>query len=192
MIVWADEDHNEGRKWVEKIAALGTCVMNMVRETSCHEYTTDNENLAGPGGYGRAWTLNLRSLTPSTAAILAKHNALIPAPGSLFSAHRVVGAEKYEPSIFQPRETHYWLEIVGASPDPEAAQKAADWASGLRDDLLKNDPSNVLRARYLGFSDRDEVDLKVQYGDQYEKLAELKRKYDPANSFANSFPSLST
>ncbi|KAF5020206.1 hypothetical protein F66182_7771 [Fusarium sp. NRRL 66182] len=86
-----------------------------------------NEKLAGARGYGRAWTVNLRNLSSKTAAILAKHSTLIPGPGMLFSAQMTRAGDDQLRSALQPRETHYWLEIVGFSLDPEVAQKAEEW-----------------------------------------------------------------
>ncbi|KAF4466378.1 6-hydroxy-D-nicotine oxidase [Fusarium albosuccineum] len=101
------------------------------------------------------------------------------------------GADGFQPSVFQPRETHYWLEIVGVSVDPEVAQEAAQWAANLKRELAESEPTNILDSQYLGFIDDDEVDLKHIYGDSYEELVALKRNLDPDNIFRNSVPRFS-
>lgn len=185
LLCWSGEDLSEGRGWIDKIAALGTCVMNNVQETTWPEHCEANEKMAGAGGYGRAWSVNLRELSATTAAILAKHNTLIPGPGMLFSAQITRGSEG-RVSGFQPRETHYWLEIVGFSPDPDIAQRAEEWGSNLRKDLLENDSANILDSTYLGFISNEEQDLEKMYGDGYEGLLKLKQQFDAGNIFKNS------
>ncbi|KAJ4171740.1 hypothetical protein NW754_000319 [Fusarium falciforme] len=120
---WASDDHDEGRKWMDKIATLGACVMNVVKATTWHAHCEEHEKMIVSGVYGRARTLNFRSLTSKTVEILAKYNDTIPGPGSLFSAqlhHDPIPPEK---SVFAPRSDHYWLEIVATSLD-EASRKA--------------------------------------------------------------------
>ncbi|EXK25077.1 hypothetical protein FOMG_18245 [Fusarium oxysporum f. sp. melonis 26406] len=91
-----DDDHEEGRKWICQIEALGTCVMNIVQASSWSIHCDEHEKMAGYGVYGRARTLNFKTLTPKRVEILAKYNNTIPVPGSLFSIqfHRAKGAHK--------------------------------------------------------------------------------------------------
>ncbi|KAM0540821.1 hypothetical protein ACHAPJ_013491 [Fusarium lateritium] len=191
MVCWANDDHEKGREWIGKISALGNCVMNSVSETTWHDYCEENEIHAGLGGYGRAWTLNFRHLTSTTAKVLAKYSAQTQGPGMLVSAQLTRGADGFKPSVFQPRETHYWLEIVGVSSDPEVEQEAAQWAANLKKELVKSEPTNILDSQYIGFTHDDEVDLKHVYGDRYEELVSLKRRLDPNNIYRNSVPRFS-
>lgn len=189
--IWASHDHEEGRKWFDKIAALGDCAANVVQAVTMHAYTEHHEKMIPYGVYGRARTLNLRRLTPKTVEILAKHNALIPGPGCLFAAqlHRDPG--QVEKSVFALREEHYWLEIVATAFDPDSAEKADKWALALKHDLMLNDADNVLDSAYIGFLDDNELELGKIYGSQYDTLVSIKKKLDPDNAFKNSVPNLS-
>ncbi|KAG5772448.1 hypothetical protein H9Q72_001424 [Fusarium xylarioides] len=70
--LWADEDHNEGRKWMAKITALGACVMEVIKPNSWSAYCEEKAKHDGYGVYGRARTLNFKALTPKTVEIFTK------------------------------------------------------------------------------------------------------------------------
>ncbi|KAJ4226934.1 hypothetical protein NW757_014239 [Fusarium falciforme] len=164
--------------------------MNVVKATTWHAHCEEHEKMIVSGVYGRARTLNFRSLTSKTVEILAKYNDTIPGPGSLFSAqlhHDPIPPEK---SVFAPRSDHYWLEIVATSLDEASAKRAEDWALALKQELLNHDPENILESAYLGFLSDGELDLNKVYGDQYETLLSLKQRLDPANVFRNTVPKL--
>ncbi|KAM5376404.1 hypothetical protein ACJZ2D_005458 [Fusarium nematophilum] len=163
-VIWASEDYDEGHRWIDIIASLGICIGKIVRPTKWQAFCEENEKLAGTRVYGRARTLNLRHLTPKTTQILAHYNALIPGPGLFISAQHVRDPGSGDNSVFEPREAHYWLEIVGTSRDPRAAKYAEEWARSLKQDLLENDPGNVLESAYIGFLDNDELELSKVFG----------------------------
>lgn len=186
---WADEDHNEGRRWIQEVANWGGCLMS-VKSMTWHVYCTDNTKLAGSQVYGRARTLNFKQLTPKTISILAEYSVLIPAPGSLIAAQHVRLPESALPSVFYPRGDYYWLEIVGTSHDPDVGRQADEWAEALKQSLLDNDAENILRSAYIGFLDNDEADLSRVYGSNYQVLLAAKKRLDPKNVFKNTVPNL--
>lgn len=163
---------------------------NGVEVTTWDAYCKEHEKTIGFNMYGRARTLNFRQLTAKTTNILAKHHALIPGPGSLFSILPLRNLGQLEKSVFETRCDHYWLEIVAISRDPDAAIKADEWALALKQDLLKNDTENILDSAYIGFLDNDELQLDKVYGNRYETLVSIKKKLDPKNVFTNSVPKL--
>ncbi|KAF5593853.1 d-lactate dehydrogenase [Fusarium pseudoanthophilum] len=188
--LWADTDHDEGRKWMAKIIALGNCVREVIKTNSWSAYCEEKEKLAGYGVYGRARTLNFKDLTSRTIQILAKYNESIPGPGSLFSMqfHRDPG--HCLDSVFSPRCDHYWLEIIATSREEAGAQDADHWALNLRRDLVEHDPENILDSSYLGFVEDGEVDLKSNFGAEFESLMAVKQRVDSGNVFKNTVPRL--
>lgn len=188
--LWAHPDHDQGRRWLDKIAALGTCVTNVVEVTTWDAYCKKHEEVVGFNVYGRARTLNFRQLTARTTKILAKHNALIPGPGSLFTILPLRNLGRGEESVFETRCDHYWLEVIAVSREPSSAAKADEWALALKQDLQENDPGNILDSAYIGFLDNDELGLKKVYGNKYDILLSIKKKLDPKNVFRNSVPKL--
>ncbi|KAF5544529.1 d-lactate dehydrogenase [Fusarium phyllophilum] len=182
--LWSDEDHNEGRKWMAKISALGACVMEVIKPSCWSTYCEEKEKLAGYTVYGRARTLNFKNLTPKTVEIFAKYNGSIPRPGSLFSVqfHRDPGHRL--DSVFSPRCDHYWLEIIASSREEAGAEEADQWDLNLQE-LVERDPENIIDCAYLGF-----VDSKRTFGAGFGGLMAVKQRVDPGNVFKNTVPRL--
>ncbi|KAF4949384.1 hypothetical protein FGADI_8952 [Fusarium gaditjirri] len=187
---WLDEDHDEGRKWMGKIIALGNCVREVIKPNRWSAHCEEKEKLAGYGVYGRARTLNLKALTSKTVEILAKYNETIPGPGSLFSMqfHRDPGHPL--DSVFSPRCDHYWLEIIATSREEPGADAADQWALSLQRELVEHDPENIVDSTYLGFVDDGEMDLKRAFGAGFESLMAVKQRVDPVSIFKNTIPRL--
>jgi FAD/FMN-containing dehydrogenase len=72
------------------------------------------------------------------------------------------------------------MVICGIDPNPANAQAIMAWAKGYWDALH---PYN-LKGAYLNFMmEEGEERIRATYGDNYDRLAAIKKKYDPANFF---------
>ena len=73
------------------------------------------------------------------------------------------------------------MVIAGVDPDPAQASALKRWAKDYWDAVHPFD----LGGAYPNFmmDDEGEARLKATYGDNYERLAKLKKKYDPSNLF---------
>ncbi|KAI1360884.1 FAD-binding domain-containing protein [Xylaria arbuscula] len=187
---WADNDQEEGKKWFDKIAALGTCIMNMPEGKSVSAFTAFNETLLVYGSWGRGHTLNLRKYTAKTAELLAKYTTLIPGGGIAISVHSLRSPAASEESVFGARVDHIMLELVAMSGVQDFGPKGEEWAQKFLQELKEADPENVLESTYVSLTGQDISDYKKIYGSYYDKLVELKKKYDPENVFKNAIPRL--
>lgn len=75
-----------------------------------------------------------------------------------------------------------WVQvIVGVDPDPANALALRDWTVGYSDELRPY----TLGAGYVNMMMDDGQDrVRASYGDNYERLARVKAKYDPENVFS--------
>ncbi|KAI2464933.1 FAD-binding domain-containing protein [Annulohypoxylon bovei var. microspora] len=188
---WTAADHEEGKKWIDKIAALGPCLMNNPEPRTVSAYCAFNETLLTYGSYGRAYTLNIKKYTPKTAEVLAKYTSSIPGGGIALSLHMLRAPEPSEHSVFGSRVEHHMLELVTMTPVKELEIKGAEWGNGLMNELREADPENVMGSSYVSLMDNDDSDLKKIYGSHYDTLVALKNKYDPGNVFKYAVPRLS-
>lgn len=188
---WADADQEEGKKWFGKIAALGTCIMNNPEPKSVSAFTAFNESLVVYGSYGRTYTMNLRKYSPKVAEVLAKYTGLIPGGGIAVSVHSLRAPAPSESSVFGARVDHLMLELVAVTGLKELELKGAEWSRDLLRELREADPENVLESTYVSLMGVDDSDNKKIYGSHYDKLVELKKKYDPENVFKYAVPRLS-
>ena len=197
---WASDDQAEGRRWIDRIAALvGPCIVNDPKPTSVAAYAEFNESLVTFGSFGRCYTLNLARLTPAVAGVLAKHTAALPGGGIGLAVHTlreqpaVSGTAPPPPSVFGARVPHHMVELVAATAAPELEVSGAEWAARVLRELREVDPGNVLESSYVslvGARGDDDADYRKIYGGHYDVLVELKRKYDPRNVFKYAVPRL--
>ena len=77
------------------------------------------------------------------------------------------------------RHAKWGQVIAGVDPDPANAQAITEWARGYSDALKPY----VLAGGYSNFA-MDEPDrVRGMYGTNYDRLARIKRRYDPDNVF---------
>ena len=79
------------------------------------------------------------------------------------------------------RSPRYAVFIIGICPVPEVLQAERAWVRSTWDALR---PSSIDIGSYVNaLSDVDEDRLRASYGEKYERLAAIKRIYDPDNVF---------
>jgi FAD/FMN-containing dehydrogenase len=86
-----------------------------------------------------------------------------------------------EESAWNCRDATWSMVIAGIDPNPEKAGPVTRWTKAYWEAVHPFD----LGGAYPNFmlDDEDDARLKATYGDNYARLAVLKKKYDPANLF---------
>jgi FAD/FMN-containing dehydrogenase len=112
------------------------------------------------------------------------HAAKLPSVFSGMHLYPIDGAvhrRKHDATAWNCRDATWSMAIVGVDPDPAKAPALKQWA---RDYWEAVHPFNLSGA-YPNFmmDDEGEARLKASYGDNYQRLAALKKKYDPGNLF---------
>jgi len=83
-------------------------------------------------------------------------------------------------TAFGLRRIQYSINIMPAWTDPSMAETCIDWARGFASALEAFGASDA----YVNYLDNDGASaVRAAYGVNYERLAELKKKYDPDNFF---------
>ncbi|CAJ2508078.1 Uu.00g092640.m01.CDS01 [Anthostomella pinea] len=188
---WSSPDHEEGRKWIDKIASeLGVCVMNSPAPMSLNAYCEANEKMVAHGSYGRAHTLSFKRFTPKMSEILGRHTELLPGGGIAFCVHMLRAPAASEQSVFGARVQHQMLELISLTPDETLEARGNDWALAVKKDLLEQEPENILESSFVPLLGEDDANYKKVYGPHYETLVRLKKKYDPENVFRHAVPKI--
>ena len=112
------------------------------------------------------------------------HAAKLPSVLSGMHLYPVDGAvhrQKKEAAAWGYRDAAWSMVIYGVDPDPATTPALKQWAQ----DYWKAVHPFNLPGAYANFMMDDEGDARVKaaYGANYERLASLKKKYDPANLF---------
>jgi hypothetical protein len=138
-----------------------------------------------PPGHQWYWRADfVKELSDEAIARHIEYGTNLPTPQSSMhlypisgAAHRV-GAEE-TPWAYRDAQ---WAEvIVGVDPDPANAEKITDWTKAYWE---ATHPYSAGGA-YVNFlmDDEGQERVKATYQQNYQRLAEIKKKYDPDNLF---------
>jgi FAD/FMN-containing dehydrogenase len=140
-----------------------------------------------PHGRHYYWkALLFTGLTDEILDIVAEHGAAKPSPISYAVFEQFSGAygrQGKTATAFWPREARYQLVIGGAWDDPAEQETCIAWARRFHDALAPH----ALGGRNLNFTIVDPEEraerVRAAYGDNYERLVQVKTTYDPTNLF---------
>jgi UDP-N-acetylenolpyruvoylglucosamine reductase len=126
---------------------------------------------------------NFTELTDDAIARHVEHGSRLPSMLSTMHLYPVNGAAQRvgkNDTAYSFREALFAEVIVGVDPDPANAPKITDWCKSYWDALHPYSAGGA----YVNFM-MDEGHDRVQatYRDNYPRLAEIKKKYDPTNFF---------
>ncbi len=123
-------------------------------------------------------------LTDEAIDIHIKHMSQSPSELSLMHLYPIDGAVRRvgtSDTAWSCRDATWSMVIAGIDPDPDKAEALRSWGRGYWEAIH---PFN-LNGAYVNFMMDDEIEGRVQatYGPNYERLAAVKKKYDPQNLF---------
>jgi len=120
------------------------------------------------------------------AAIEAHIAFATTAPGPISAMHLypidgAVHRQSRDATAWSQRDTTWSMMISGVGPDPAMAPALKQWARAYWEAVH---PFNLAGA-YANFmmDDEGEARVKAAYGENYQRLAAVKKKYDPDNLF---------
>jgi FAD/FMN-containing dehydrogenase len=137
-----------------------------------------------PPGLQHYWKANFaKELTDGAIAAHLEHGPKIPVVNSTVhiypingACHRVGAGE----TAFGHRDATFATVIAGMWPDPAHNDKNIKWVK----DYYKATAPHSEAGGYVNFAAADDQDrAPANYGANYSKLVEVKRKYDPGNLF---------
>ncbi|HTV53435.1 MAG TPA: FAD-binding oxidoreductase [Terriglobia bacterium] len=131
--------------------------------------------------YWRADFVN--ELSDKAIELHAEHGAKLPTMHSTMhlypidgAAHRVARNE----TAFSYRDANWAEVIVGVDPDPANRDKITNWCKDYFDALHPHSAGGA----YVNFMmEEGQERVRAAFRDNYDRLAAIKRKYDPTNFF---------
>jgi FAD/FMN-containing dehydrogenase len=177
-------DVAQGEKALGELRRIGTPVADLVKPTP---YRAVQQQLDGgyPAGHYHYWKAGfLKSLDDATLDALLDAYERRPLPSCHMLIEQLGGAVARVPvdaTAYAHRDSHYSLSFLGVSADAAGYSKATEWARQSFDafkPLFKD-------AVYVNYVAGDESDrARNAYGPKtFERLAAVKRVYDPKNTF---------
>lgn len=139
---------------------------------------------SAPHGMSRYWKSGmLPELDESVIATIVEHGAARPttiSPVLLFHLHGAAIRRPSDATAFSARQHAWDIEILAQWTDATDETRCLAWA---RDFWAAIQPSTS--GVYVNHLERDDSSARVRraYGDNWDRLVELKQKYDPDNFF---------
>ena len=125
----------------------------------------------------------LRELTDEAIRAIVDYAEAMPSEQTQVVIEHMHGVASRVPATetaFGLRRVHYSINIMPAWSDAAQAEKCIDWAHEFAA-LLETFGASDAYVNYLG--DEGPSAVRASYGVNYERLAQLKKKYDPDNFF---------
>jgi FAD/FMN-containing dehydrogenase len=142
-----------------------------------------------PDGGRYYWkSIYLRDLDDATIEALIRHAAGRPSSHTTLDIWALGGAARREPaggSAFTRREDPFLLGIEANWTAPEDDDANIAWAREVFRDMARYSPGGAY-LNFPGFGEEGESLLRASFGPSYDRLRELKRRYDPDNVFRSN------
>jgi FAD/FMN-containing dehydrogenase len=137
-----------------------------------------------PGGLQHYWKANfVRELTDEAIEAHLEHGPKVPVVNSTVHIYPINGAchrVASDDTAFAYRDATFATVIAGMWPDAADNDANIQWVRDYYDAVAPLSEEGG----YVNFMSGDDQDrIKANYGGNYDRLAELKRKYDPDNLF---------
>lgn len=137
-----------------------------------------------PSGLQWYWRADyFNDLGPEVRAKHLEYGSKIPTPLSQMHLYPISGAASRvgkEDTPWAHRDAKYAGVIVGVDPDPAKADEITTWCKDYWEALHPYSTGGA----YLNFiMDEGQERIKASYKQNYERLALIKKKYDPNNLF---------
>ena len=138
-----------------------------------------------PAGLQSYWKGDfVRDLSDEAIEVHLNHAARMPQPLSIVHFYPINGAvhrKAAEATAWAYRDVTWSMTISGVDADPARATEIKDWTQAYWQAVHHHN----LAGAYANFmmDDEGEARIKAAYGDNYDRLAQIKRRYDPTNLF---------
>jgi hypothetical protein len=137
-----------------------------------------------PPGLQWYWRADwVKELSEEAIAQHVKYAAQLPTWQSGMHMYPISGAPKRvgkNDTAFSYRDANWGMVMVGVDPDPANKEKLISWAKAYSEALR---PYTAGGAYINMIMDEGQERVKAAYRDNYQRLVEIKNKYDPTNFF---------
>jgi FAD/FMN-containing dehydrogenase len=183
-VVWCfDGNEEDAAKEMAPMLAVGTPLMHGVQEMPLPALNTAFDGLYGPGDQWY-WRADFLDEIPDEAIERnAEWGNKMPTWKSGTHMYPIDGAAHdvgKNDTAWNYRDATWSQVIVGVDADPANAGALREWAVGY-EEAIRPYSAGGPYSNFMMDEGHDRV--KATYGDHYDKLAQIKAKYDPDNTF---------
>jgi FAD/FMN-containing dehydrogenase len=173
----------EGERLLDGLRAVARPVAEHVGEMPYAALNSAFDGLVPPGLQHYWKAAYVRELTDEAIAVHMEHGPKVPTVNSTVHLYPIDGAVHDVPAdatAFGHRDANFAPVIAGMWPDPADNERNTQW---VRDYYAAIAPHSEAGG-YVNFASPDDRDkVADNYGANYSRLTEVKRRYDPDNLF---------
>jgi FAD/FMN-containing dehydrogenase len=176
----------EGEKVLRPLRKFANPLADLIQPRPYVEMQTQLDQTWPPGRLYYNKAHNVRRLSSEAIQTILRYSTNLPTPVSNIAFQQMHGAASRIPAsdtAFPHRYDHFDLLVHPATDNPDDKDKIVRWARECWEALKPF----VERAVYVNALEdgleEGEVRVREAYGGNYQRLAILKKKYDPANVF---------
>lgn len=182
VICWCGAP-DAGLEATRPLRELGDPLADMVERRPYAEWQTFTDDKWEPG-YRDYWKAEyLEGLDGDAISTLVSHARSLPTPLSDFKVAHFGGAVSRVPdeaTAYPHRDAPFLLNINTRWEDPERDDEHTAWTR----DVHRAVQPFATGGTYVNFlGEEGEGRIRAAYGDSYDRLAAVKRRYDPENRF---------
>jgi FAD/FMN-containing dehydrogenase len=173
----------EGERVAKPLRSFGQPIADVIAPHPFTAWQTILDPLLAPGRRNYWKSHDFRELSDGLINVLVEYAHRLPDPETEIAFAQLGGAVSRvarEATSYTHRDAQYVLNVHARWADPAADLKCIGWARELFDAAA----SFATGGAYVNFMTQEEGDrVRAAYGGNYDRLVELKNRYDPANLF---------
>ncbi len=176
-------DMSDGEEALAPIRAVGQPIADVVGPHPFAGWQQAFDPLLTPGERNYWKTHDFASLSDDLIDVVLDYVGRLPDAQSEVFFGQLGGAQGRVPdnaTAYQGRKSAYVMNVHGRWSDPAKDDACIAWCRG----LFRATAPFATGEAYVNFMTDEEGDrLEAAYGDSYQRLVELKNRYDPGNLF---------
>ncbi len=176
-------DMAEGERAMEGLRAIGAPIADVISPHEFAAFQQAFDPLLTPGSRNYWKSHDFARLDDGALDVIVEYAGKLPTPQcEIFIAHLggAVGAVPSDATAYTHRDAEFVLNVHTRWDDPAQDAQCVSWAR----DFFERSAPYATGGVYVNFMPEDEGGrVAAAYGSNYQRLVELKDRYDPENFF---------
>lgn len=175
-----------GEQAIAPLRTFGTVLVDQMQSVSYNELIHSSDAFTPKGRHYYLQTQSLDGFQTETIEALIEQGLPLPSPFSAINIHNFHGAASrvgMSETAFALRQDHLMVELIAAWEPQDDEQRYIQWAQNLSQALAPY----AFKGGYINLLDEQEQErVRLAFGSNYERLLDLKQKYDPDDVFRST------
>lgn len=175
-----------GEQAIAPLRTFGTVLVDQMQSVSYKELIHSSDAFTPKGRHYYLQTQSLDGFQTETIEALIEQGLPLPSPFSAINIHNFHGAASrvgVSETAFALRQDHLMVELIAAWEPQDDEQRYIQWAQNLSQALAPY----AFKGGYINLLDEQEQErVRLAFGSNYERLLDLKQKYDPDDVFRST------